>query len=62
MKIKIQLERKEAKDIIGEAILKSVFGQIGNFRVSEVEWSTYGTRIEVEITDEPEEVAPATAA
>jgi hypothetical protein len=59
MKITVELDRKKAQEILGETMLKHFFANIQGLRIDEVSWTTYGSRIEVVVTDEPEIVKEA---
>jgi hypothetical protein len=53
LNIKIELTKKEATERFGNAISKELFG--GKLlRIVELDWSNYGTRVSIEVTDEPE--------
>jgi hypothetical protein len=55
MRIKVEIPRKKAQEIVGDVMLKQFFAQPNGLRVQSVEWDTYRTTVEVVVTDEPEE-------
>ncbi len=55
MKITVRLSRPEAQRILGVA-LSTLLAPAGRYTVEEVSWSSYGSMVEIELSDEP---APA---
>ena len=54
MKAEITITKQEAQEKIGAAITPALFNR--PMRITEVKWESYGSRVTIECTDEPEPV------
>lgn len=59
MKITIKLRREEAQRILGES-LAALLGGSRAYKIEEVTWSSYGSTVEIELSDEAAEAEEAT--
>lgn len=51
MKIIVRLSREEAQRVLGEAINSLMGGS--RYQIEEVSWSSYGSSVEIELSDDP---------
>ncbi len=53
MKITVKLSKHEAQKILGDAFAREFNASAARYRIESVEWTSYGSTVEIELTDEP---------
>lgn len=52
MKITVKLSPAEAQQVLGKALAAAIGGD-RKYNVEEVSWSSYGSTVEIELSDDP---------